>query len=65
MGYLLLGFLVCRLGVVVVCVCFTLASLLVFLMRPVAPYCWCVRVIFSSFCVCSVFVVLCVVLVSM
>ena len=34
-------------------------------MRPVAPYCWCVRVIISSCCVCSAFVVLCVVIVSM
>ena len=32
----------------VVCVCFTLVSLLVFLMCPVAPYCSCLRVISSS-----------------
>jgi len=30
----------------------TLTSLLVFLMCPVAPYCWCLRVISSSFWVC-------------
>ena len=29
--------------------CFTVVSLLVFLLCPVAPYCWCMRVIFSSF----------------
>ena len=44
--------------------CFTIVSFLVFLMCPVAPYCWFVRVIFSSFWVFSVFAVLCVVVVS-
>jgi len=48
MGCLLLGFLVCRLGVMVVCVCPTLVHLLAFLMCPVAPYYSCVLVISSS-----------------
>ena len=49
MGCLLLRFLVCRLGVMAVCVCCALVSIFVFLTCPVAPYCSFVRVISSYF----------------